>query len=177
MYSGNHALVHPLNTLLLIALKLKDDNRFLFVFIGGGVRKEEVTKFKSNNNLDNIIQLPYQDRSSIHISLAAADIQVVIMGNGQVGFTHPNKIYGALYIGKPVLYIGPQKSHITDILDTLPGNYTHSHGDIDGIIRNLLCFCENFDFNIYNAKLNNLKYTQNNLNIDILKNKMLDIIV
>lgn len=45
MFSGNHAYVHPLDTLLQVANELKDDNRFLFVFVGGGVRRADVTDF------------------------------------------------------------------------------------------------------------------------------------
>jgi colanic acid biosynthesis glycosyl transferase WcaI len=53
------------------------------------------------------MQLAYQDRSKLHLSLGASDLQVVILGDNQVGYTHPNKIYGAMFIGKPILYIGP----------------------------------------------------------------------
>ena len=42
MYSGNHSLVHPLDTILDAAEALKDDPRFVFVFIGGGKGKEIV---------------------------------------------------------------------------------------------------------------------------------------
>ena len=38
MYSGNHSVMHPLTTLLEAAVQLRDDNRFLFVHIGGGVK-------------------------------------------------------------------------------------------------------------------------------------------
>jgi colanic acid biosynthesis glycosyl transferase WcaI len=36
MYSGNHAIQHPLDTLLASADKLVDDDRIRFVFIGSG---------------------------------------------------------------------------------------------------------------------------------------------
>ena len=42
MYSGNHSLVHPLDTILDAAETLKDDPRFVFAFIGGGKGKEIV---------------------------------------------------------------------------------------------------------------------------------------
>jgi colanic acid biosynthesis glycosyl transferase WcaI len=42
MYSGNHSLVHPLDTILDAAEKLKDDPRFVFAFIGGGKGKQVV---------------------------------------------------------------------------------------------------------------------------------------
>ena len=108
MYSGNHSYVHPLDTLLESAKILKDNSKFLFVFIGEGVRKKDVSNFIKKNKLNNILQLPFQPRSNIHISLSSADIQVVIMGNNLVGYTHPNKIYGGLYIGRTILYIGPK---------------------------------------------------------------------
>ena len=84
MYSGNHSYVHPLDTLLESARQLKDNSKFLFVFVGEGVRKKDVSNYVKINKLNNIIQLPFQPRSNIHISLSSADIQVVIMGNNLV---------------------------------------------------------------------------------------------
>jgi colanic acid biosynthesis glycosyl transferase WcaI len=42
MYSGNHSLVHPLDTILDAAEALKADPRFVFVFIGGGKGKQAI---------------------------------------------------------------------------------------------------------------------------------------
>ena len=142
MYSGNHSVMHPLDTLLNAALKLKDDSRFLFVFIGGGIREQDVFKFKMNHDLNNIIQLPYQPRNKIHQSLGSADIHAVIQGKGCKGLTHSNKIYGAMYIGCLILYIGPKATHITDILDNCPGNITVEHGQTDLLIKKLYSFAD-----------------------------------
>lgn len=142
MYSGNHAYVHPIDTLLKACLLLKDDSRFLFVFIGEGVRKKEVHQFKEKYNLDSILPLPYQPRSMIHLSLGSADLQVVIMGENQVGYTHPNKIYGALFLGKPVLYIGPPNSHVTDILNECPDNLMVAHGEAELLAQRLKKFAD-----------------------------------
>lgn len=173
MYSGNHAYVHPLNTLLDCAKLLKDDNRFLFVFIGGGVRKSDVTSFRENNNLKNILQLPFQPRENIHISLASADLQVVILGDGQVGFTHPNKIYGALFVGKPVIYIGPTKSHVTDILANLSGNIMVSHGESLKLRDHLLQFIEYKEEIKNEIGFNNYTLANNEFNPSVLKSKMI----
>lgn len=140
MYSGNHSYVHPLNTLLETALLLKEDMDFLYVFIGGGVRKKDVSEFKEKYQLNNMLQLPYQPRDQIHLSLGASDLQVVIMGDGQVGFTHPNKIYGAMFMSKPILYIGPSPSHVTDILKAIEGNIMANHGESKEIVQQLLLF-------------------------------------
>lgn len=177
MYSGNHAYVHPLGTLLNVAKLLENDNRFLFVFIGGGVRKKDVSDFKFKNNLDNIIQLPFQPRENIHNSLGSSDIQVVIMGNGQVGFTHPNKIYGAMFVGKPILYIGPKQSHVTEIISNLKGNILADHNEESSIMNDLLDFANLNDSQKEIIGLNNLKYVNDNFSPTILKNKMLEAIV
>jgi colanic acid biosynthesis glycosyl transferase WcaI len=177
MYSGNHAFVHQLDTLLGAALKLSDDPRFLFVFVGGGVRKKDVTEFKLKNKLENIVQLPFQPRENIHNSLGSADIQVVILGNGQVGFTHPNKIYGAMYIGKPILYIGPKESHVIDILGKLDGNISVSHGESELLAQQItLLFSKSWD-EIEMIGDANMKYAVENFHPDVLKKKMLDAVL
>lgn len=177
MYSGNHAYVHPLDTLLNAALKLKDNSRILFVFIGGGVRKKDVTDFKNKYQMSNIVQLPFQPRENIHNSLGASDIQVVILGDGQVGFTHPNKVYGALYVAKPILYIGPHKSHVADILDSLNGNIFVEHGQTDLLVSKLQNF-SNLELNEINKiGIQNFKYANLNFHPEVLKNKMVNAIV
>lgn len=173
MYSGNHAYVHPLDTLLNVTKLLEKDNRFLFVFVGGGVRKKNVSDFKLKNKLENIIQLPFQPRENIHNSLGASDIQVVIMGENQVGFTHPNKIYGAMFVGKPVLYIGPKQSHVTEIISDLNGNIIANHNDENTIVNGLLEFANLNDSQKEEIGMNNLKYVNANFSPTILKDKML----
>lgn len=177
MYSGNHSYVHPLDTLLQTAYELKDDDRFLFLFIGGGVRKSDVTTFKEKFNLSNIIQLPYQPRSQIHYSLGSADLQVVIMGENLVGFTHPNKIYGAMYLKKPVLYVGQHNSHIGDILNDLNGNIAVEHKQTCQLIKLLLNFVEHSEEIVSEIGESNRDYVIRNFNPQFLKEKMANIIL
>lgn len=140
MYSGNHAVVHPLDTLLEAALRLRNDARFLFVFIGGGTRVADVTAWKARHQLENIVQLGYRPRAEIHISLSSADLHVVVMGDGQVGFTHPNKVYGAMSVGCAFVAIGPSPSHITDLMDECPGNLSADHGEVEKLTSDLQSF-------------------------------------
>jgi len=175
MYSGNHSYVHPLSTLLNLAKELKDVERFLFVFIGGGVRKKEVTEFKKKYDLINIIQLPYQPREKIHFSLASSDLQVVILGDGLVGFTHPNKIYGALFIGRPIIYIGPSPSHVSEILSELTGNIIVTHGETEELKNKLLNLCNDFS-KIEEIGKKNQEMAYNKFIPELLINEMCTII-
>jgi colanic acid biosynthesis glycosyl transferase WcaI len=172
MYSGNHAYVHPLDTILNTAKALSNDDRFLFVFIGGGVRKKDVTNFVKENGIRNVLQLPFQPRNIIHESLASADVQIVILGDGMVGFTHPNKIYGALFVGKPILYVGPQQSHVTEILSELPGNIICQHGEVKLLTNKLIEFADSSVNDWKKIGDNNSNYAERNFNPDFLKNKI-----
>ena len=120
MYSGNHSPCHPLDTLLEAAREVADDERIVFCFVGGGSEFEKVRVFAAEHGLTNVVQLPYQPLTELASSLSAADLQVVVMGNPFVGIVHPCKIYNLLTVGTPVLYIGPEVSHIADILRGVP---------------------------------------------------------
>ena len=138
MYSGNHSPCHPLDTLMAAARGLAGDNRFVFLFVGGGSELPRVKRFAQDHQLLNIRCLPYQPLSQLSASLSAADLQVVVMGEGFVGTIHPCKIYNALKVGAPVLTVGPRPSHLTEILAEL-GDATRfanfAHDDVAGVIQ------------------------------------------
>jgi hypothetical protein len=176
MYSGNHAFIHPLDTLLGAALELKNNDEFLFVFVGDGVRKRDVTEFKEKNKLSNILQISFQPRENIHNSLAAANLHVVIIGEGQVGFTHPSKIYGALDVGRPIIYIGPSPSHVDDILQNLPGNISIHHGQINLLVDKLLDFSHKSQEEVGMIGEGNRLFWLEHFNPEISKRNMTDAI-
>jgi glycosyltransferase involved in cell wall biosynthesis len=176
MYSGNHSHIHPLDTLLQAVLKLRDDPDFVFVFIGEGVRKKDVTNFVKQHDLSNVLQLPYQPRHNIHNSLGSSDLQVVIMGQKQVGYTHPNKIYGAMFIGKPVLYIGPDPSHITEILHGIEGNIMVTPDHIEDLVQKLLTFKSLDPGDLERIGNNNRVIAETHFNPEKLKSSMVSIL-
>lgn len=134
MYSGNHAIQHPLDTLLAAANGLASEPRIAFVFIGGGAGKALVEQ-AVKGGARNIVSLPFQPLAEIRESLAAADIHVVAMGNEVVGIVHPSKIYGAMAAGRPILFFGPERSHAGELLAGRSFGRIVSHGDVEGAIR------------------------------------------
>jgi colanic acid biosynthesis glycosyl transferase WcaI len=134
MYSGNHSPSNPLTTLLDAAVKLKDDDRIRFLFVGGGIGKKEVEQYREKHDLKNVISLPYQPLSELRYSLSAADVHVVSLGDQMVGIIHPCKIYGAMAVARPILYFGPSPSHIADLLEKHHLGLHVSHGDVAGAL-------------------------------------------
>lgn len=135
MYSGNHGLAVPLDTFLRAAVRLQDDDRVRFVFIGDGARKAEVVETIRANDLTNTIALPYQPLAELRYSLSAADVHLVSLGDAMVGVTHPSKIYGAMAVGRPILLLCPHPSHLSDIVEGSDIGWRVDHGDVDGMER------------------------------------------
>ena len=137
MYSGNHSPCHPLETLLQAAERLAEHDGVAFCFVGGGSEFVKVKQRARDRGLRNVVCIPYQPIERLSGSLSAADLHVVVMGEQYVGIVHPCKIYNVLAVKKPLLYIGPNESHVTDIFGG-SGAYVSSHGDVEGVVANIL---------------------------------------
>ena len=134
MYSGNHSPCHSLDTLLGAAGKLAVRDDIAFCFVGGGSEYEKVKAYAQGNKLRNILCLPYQPLDELAGSLSAADLHVVVMGDAFTGIVHPCKIYNILEVGSPVLYVGPDTSHVVDVIVKLDDQdlvCSARHGEID----------------------------------------------
>jgi colanic acid biosynthesis glycosyl transferase WcaI len=133
MYSGNHALTAPLDTLVEAARRLPDD-RLRFLFIGGGQRKPAIDAWIAREHPSHVMSLPYQPFAEIRHSLSAADVHVVSLADEAVGIVHPCKIYGALACGRPVIVLSPRESYAADILRQHDVGWLIEHGDVDGLV-------------------------------------------
>jgi colanic acid biosynthesis glycosyl transferase WcaI len=63
------------------------------------------------------------------------------MGNEFVGIVHPSKLYNILTVGTPFLYIGPEPSHLSEIVANANGDYrsySASHGDVETVVERIL---------------------------------------
>jgi len=140
MYAGNHSPCHPLDTVLQAAKELAGNRQIAFLFVGGGSKFAQVSQFAREHALSNIQCLPYQPMDQLAGILSAADLHLVVMGDPFVGVVHPCKIYNILQVGSPLLYIGPQPSHISEILQALDGKSPSvwaKHGDVDRVMEHI----------------------------------------
>ncbi len=131
MYSGNHGYSTPVTTVLQAALRLQDVKDLVFMFIGGGVGKKEVEATIAEHAPRNIVSLPYQPLDRIKYSLSAADVHLVSVGDTVVGVVHPCKVYGAMAVARPILLLGPDPCHVSDLLNEHRLGWHIMHGDVD----------------------------------------------
>ena len=174
MYSGNHSICHPLDTILEAAKMLECDERFLFVFIGAGTRVADVISFKEKHRLKNIIHLPYQPREQLHYSLTAADIHAVVMGEPYVGVVHPCKIYGIMASRRPFFLVGPKECHVSDLTQEAQYGYQVEHGDSCGLV-DILRKIRDIGEDEKKLKGENMRnLIKNNYSRNILSNRIID---
>jgi glycosyltransferase involved in cell wall biosynthesis len=134
MYSGNHSPSNPLDTILQAAERLRDAPSLCFAFVGGGSGKAQVEQFIREHRLTNAVCLPYQPLATLGQSLSAADVHVVALGDNMAGIVHPCKIYGAMSVGRPILYLGPEPSHVSDLLAAHAIGRRIAHGDVTAAV-------------------------------------------
>jgi len=134
MYSGNLSPVHPIDTILQAARELRDDARLVFVFIGEGGGRAAVEEAIRHDRLDNALLLPYQPLAELRFSLSAADVHLVSMGANMVGIVHPCKVYGAMAAARPIIYLGPRRSHVGELVENMNIGWHVDHGDVAGAV-------------------------------------------
>lgn len=140
MYSGNLSPVHPVDTILQAARELREDPRLVFVFIGEGGQRAAVEEAVRRDRLERVLLLPYQPLHDLRYSLSAADVHLVSMGSDMVGIVHPCKVYGAMAAARPVLYLGPRRSHVGELVERFDLGWQVEHGDVAGAAAALRTF-------------------------------------
>jgi len=90
--------------------------QIVFVVIGSGPRLAWVQHQAAARQLTNVRFLPPQPREDLAESLGAADLHLVTMHPALAGLVVPSKVYGALGVGRPCLFLGPAESEVAQLI-------------------------------------------------------------
>lgn len=176
MYSGNIGLYYDLENIIKVIGEFKNREDVVFAFIGDGTVKSKIEEYVTNNNLNNVTFIPYQDKADLIYSLNAADIHWVVNAKGIKGVSVPSKLYGVMAAGKPVLGVLDEGSEARLIVEECncgvciePGNYKEISRNIEYILNNKEL--------IKSLGQNGRKYLEVNLTKDVSINKYKDTIL
>lgn len=131
MFSGNLSTASPITTFVQAARRVTDVKNLQLLVVGGGEGKKRVDSELAAKPLKNVTSLPYEPQDRLRYSLSAADVHLVSLGNVMRGIVHPSKVYGALAVGRPIIYLGPKGSHIDRMIDEHGIGWRIAHGDVD----------------------------------------------
>lgn len=117
MYSGNLGRVHALHPLLDLAEALLPDSGIAIAILGSGAQRDSLMEAARQRKLSNLHFLPFQPREALSRSLGAGDAHFVTLKAGCQFSVFPSKLYGISAIARPVVYVGPKPTEISDIID------------------------------------------------------------
>lgn len=156
LYSGNIGLANSVDTILEAAILLDNqDSDIEFVFVGDGARFDYIAEKRSFMALDNIRLLPYQPASNIRDMMESGDVHLITMNDAALGCIVPCKIYSAMAVARPCIFIGPKKSEIADIISDYGSGLVVAHGDATNLVNALLHFRKNSEawFDAHNGAI------------------------
>ncbi|GGH84242.1 glycosyltransferase involved in cell wall biosynthesis [Pullulanibacillus pueri] len=142
MYSGNLGLFYDLENLIKVTKDFIDQPDIVFVFIGEGAMKQKMQDYVTENQISNVLFLPYQPKEFIKYSLNVADLHLVVNQKGIKGVSVPSKIYGVMAAGKPILGVLEQGSEAQRLIDESGCGHVVEPQDYENIVETIKYFYE-----------------------------------
>jgi colanic acid biosynthesis glycosyl transferase WcaI len=132
LYLGNLGVGHQFATVLDAAGRLGDEA--LFVFVGGGARRDELAAGVAERGLGNVVIEGYVPKSDTLAVMAGADAALITLDERSLGVMSPSKLHANLAAGLPVLYVGPAGSNVDDAIERFACGTSLREGDVDGLV-------------------------------------------
>ncbi len=117
MYSGNMGATHAVEKIAELAAMAKNETVFGFLLIGDGSKKALIENLKKEQDLHNLIILPYQSSEILPYSLACADIGIVTLSSGAEDLSVPSKTYNLLAAGVALMVVASADSELAKLVD------------------------------------------------------------
>lgn len=129
MYSGNMGGSHDMETIVRSAEKLRERRDIGFVLVGEGMGREVVEQVCEQENLDNVLLLPYQPWETLPDSLAAGHVGIVSQARESHDLSVPSKTYSLLASGVPVVAITTTTSDLGCLITEHQAGAVSAPGD------------------------------------------------
>jgi colanic acid biosynthesis glycosyl transferase WcaI len=132
-YSGNMGRAHRFDAIIDAMTRLRERRDVCFLFIGDGIRKQQIAAAVEARGLENVVFQPYQSRARLGFSLTVPDIHLISLNPALEGFIVPSKFYSAAAAGRPTIYIGDSSGDIPTLVTRNNCGLVVGDGDVDGL--------------------------------------------
>ncbi len=133
VYLGNMGVGHQFDTVVEAAARLGDDA--LFVFIGGGARRDDLAALVTERGAANVVLQGYVPKDATPGVMAGADAALITLDERSLGVMSPSKLHANLAAGLPVLYVGPQGSNVDEAIERYGCGTSLREGDVAGLVK------------------------------------------
>lgn len=103
-YVGTHGMAHHLETVLEAAELVRDYPDIVFLLVGDGAERNTLLELKSKMDLDNVIMLEQQPKSTMPQLWQVSNVSLVLLKKSELFKTViPSKIFESLAMKKPII--------------------------------------------------------------------------
>ena len=188
MYSGNIGLYYDLEKLIKVLKQFRkgytlkgvyeegprttDGREVVFAFVGAGSVLDKLVMYAKRHHFENVIFIPYQDKTDLIYSLNAGDVHWCVNAKGIKGVSCPSKAYGIMAAGKAIIGVLESGTEVRGLIEECncgkccePGDYV----EVADIIR---WYIENADSaEVKQMGMNGRKYLEEKLTRDVSVNR------
>lgn len=110
-YIGTHGMAHGLENVLDTAelLQQKKETKAHFLFVGAGAEKKKLVNMKQSKKLSNVTFIPAQPKETIKHYWGLCDFALIHLKKHDLfRGVIPSKIFEAMGMGLPILFVGPE---------------------------------------------------------------------
>ena len=116
LYSGNAGLAHDFTGLGPLVKRLREIPGIRYRFVGGGERFSSVQRMFRNLGEKRVTFAGFTARSAVAETLAMSDLLLIAQDPNTLGDIVPSKVYTYLAAGRPMLFLGPVRSEIGNLI-------------------------------------------------------------
>lgn len=135
LYSGNLGRAHQFELFLELARQLRGDS-VGFCYAGRGPKMQELQAAVSSEDT-NIRFAGFASEQELELRLGAADVHMVSLQAEWTGTVLPSKFFGALAIGRPVLFLGSPRCAIAEWIERFQIGWVLNRDSLPGLAQRL----------------------------------------
>ncbi len=133
-YSGNLGRTHEFLTMLSVSERFRNDDRIVFLVIGGGHQNDGLAHEVKSRGLErSYLFVPYQDRDVLKYSLGVPDVHWISLRPRFEGLIVPSKFYGIAAAGRPMISIGSKQGELGHLVEKHQCGFAIEEGDVDSL--------------------------------------------
>lgn len=135
-YSGNLGRAHDVDTMLGAAALLAESQAtgLRFLFIGSGAKHAQLEAAMLDPRLVGMLERQgYRPRSELSHSLNVPDVHWLSLEPELEGLIVPSKFYGAVAVGKPIIFIGDTRGEVAQLIEEADCGASFAKGDTLGV--------------------------------------------
>lgn len=188
MYSGNIGLYYDLENLIKVVKRFRkgytltgmyekgpitpDGREVVFVFVGAGSVLDKLVQYSKKHHFENIVFIPYQDKSDLIYSLNAGDVHWCVNAKGIKGVSCPSKAYGIMAAGKPMIGVLEDGTEVRGLIEESNCGKCCEPGDYVEVADIIWWYIENAGSkDVIELGLNGRRYLEKNLTRDVSVNR------